>query len=155
MPREAGPRRAATDDVVGEEGMEIVDRVRLGRADPGPVDAERGHPTLHRSEHEAGLFSHRLRRRVAPPNGPILIAPRTLRGFARPRNATNPASVKGAGERSSHAQKDVSGRPRASRWASMAPKPSIIGRGREKRTRSIANPGSVATPPEYWKGPRT
>jgi len=67
--------------------------------------------------------------------------------------ALKPASVKGAGECSSQAAKDVVGRPAAARMRSMRAKPSASGTGRWKRTRSSLNPGSAATPPEYWKTP--
>jgi hypothetical protein len=65
----------------------------------------------------------------------------------------NASSVKGAGERSSQAQRAVNGRPSAVKWPSMARKPSASGTSRTKRARSISKPGSAATPAEYWKTP--
>ena len=52
--------------------------------------------------------------------------------------ARKPASVKGAGDRSSQAQKAVSGRPRASMMAAMRSKPRFSGTGVRKVTRSTA-----------------
>jgi hypothetical protein len=68
-------------------------------------------------------------------------------------NSANPSNEKGRGERSSHAQNAVRGRPRAARYASICRKPSARATGRAKRTRSIANPGSATTPCEYGKTP--
>jgi hypothetical protein len=62
----------------------------------------------------------------------------------------NPCSVNGAAERSSQAAKAVLGRPSPLRWRSTKAKPSASGNGLVSRTRSISNPGSAATPLEYW-----
>ncbi|HET7669329.1 MAG TPA: hypothetical protein VFK84_02885 [Burkholderiales bacterium] len=62
----------------------------------------------------------------------------------------NPCSVNGAGERSSHAAKAFTGRPREARCFSIRSKPWSSGTGLASRARSISNPGSAATPPEYW-----
>jgi hypothetical protein len=64
--------------------------------------------------------------------------------------ARKPSSVKGAGARSSQAQKEVSGRPASRMARSMRAKPSASGTGLRKRTRRMAWPGIAATPPEYW-----
>jgi hypothetical protein len=61
--------------------------------------------------------------------------------------------VNGAGDRSSQPQKAVSGRPAAPMICAASAKPSPNGTRREKRTRSMRNPGSAATPAEYWNTP--
>jgi hypothetical protein len=73
----------------------------------------------------------------------------SVREYSR-LNSLKPCSVKGAGERSSQAQKAFRGRPIASRCASIRAKPSSSASGRARRARSISKPGSAATPPEYW-----
>ena len=65
-------------------------------------------------------------------------------------NARKPSSENGRGERSSQAQNAVSGLPRAARMAAARSKPSFKGSGSRNTARSIWNPGSAATPPEYW-----
>jgi hypothetical protein len=64
--------------------------------------------------------------------------------------ARKPSSVNAAGERSSQAQNDVSGRPAASMYLAACANPSTSGSSRSKRTRSISKPGKAAAPLEYW-----
>ena len=67
--------------------------------------------------------------------------------------ARKPASVNGAGDRSSHAQNEVSGRPAALIVAAIRSKPSASFTGEAKRTRSMRWPASAFKPAEYWNTP--
>jgi hypothetical protein len=64
-------------------------------------------------------------------------------------NSRKPSSLNGAGERSSHAQKAVSGLPAAWIMRAIAANPAGIGSGVWNRTRRILKPAEAATPAEY------
>src|SRR5215472_5488059 len=68
MPGQAARARPAADDLVGQERMDVEDRINLGRGHVRPAEAERRHPLLHRPEHETCFLAHRLRRLVTAPN---------------------------------------------------------------------------------------
>ena len=67
--------------------------------------------------------------------------------------ALKPASVNGAGERSSQAPNAVSGRPAALITCAIFSKPWLSGTTFENRTRSMVKPASAPTPQEYWLTP--
>src|SRR5205823_11217413 len=82
MPRQTARTGSAADDLVGQERMNIEDRIDLGRGHVRPAEAERRHALLHRPEHEARFLAHRLRRLVAAPNNAPFIAGTALARFA-------------------------------------------------------------------------
>src|SRR5262249_24257528 len=67
--------------------------------------------------------------------------------------SAKPVSVNGLGDLSSQAQKDVRGRFRALKWPFRRRNPSSSDSGASKRTRSISNPLSAATPAGYGATP--
>ena len=56
-------------------------------------------------------------------------------------------------ERSSQAHNASGGQPTLARWALMRSNPCASESTREKRTRTMAWPGSATTAAEYWKPP--
>src|SRR5262245_34210840 len=76
VPHQPGTRRAALDDLAGEERVDIVNRIELGGGGILPAEAERTHAPLHLAQHEARLFEDARGRDVAAPDDVIpVIAP--------------------------------------------------------------------------------
>ena len=73
------PRRTIS---LGQERMDVEDRIDLGRGHVRPAEAERRHPLLHRPEHETCFLAHRLRRLVTAPNVAPFIAGAAIARFA-------------------------------------------------------------------------
>ena len=86
VPGQAGARRAAAHDLVGEERMQVVHRVDLRGGRVGPAEAEQRQPPLHLAQHVARLFAHRVRRGFAEPHRVIAVLP--LPSSASPLPAT-------------------------------------------------------------------
>src|SRR6516165_364291 len=82
MPGQAARAGSAADDLVGQERMDVEDRIDLGRTHVRPAEAERRHPLLHRLQHETRLLAHRLRRLLTAPNDAPFIAGAALARFA-------------------------------------------------------------------------
>ena len=85
VPGQAAWGGSAADDLIGQERMDVENRVDLGRGNLRPTEAERRHPQLHRPEHEARFLAHRLRRLVAAPNDAPFIAGAALARFTASR----------------------------------------------------------------------
>src|SRR5208282_3556223 len=65
MPGQAVARRAALDQLVGEERMDVAHGVELHRAGVAPARADRRHAALHLAEYPARLLAQARRARVA------------------------------------------------------------------------------------------
>src|SRR5437867_7206536 len=84
VPCQAGPRRAAPNDLLGEKRVEIVNGINLGRRGVMPGETERGKPALHFAEHETRLLAQALRADVAAGDDVIEIIVVPFRHFAAP-----------------------------------------------------------------------
>src|SRR6516165_8386721 len=82
MPGQTSWHGSAADELVGQQRMDVEDRINLGRGHIRPAEAEPRHAQLHRPEHEARFLAHRLRRLIAAPNDASFIAGAALAGFA-------------------------------------------------------------------------
>src|ERR1700730_12706655 len=82
MPGQAARAGSAADDLVGQERIDVEDRIDLGRSHVRPAEAERRHPLLHRPKHETRFLAHRLWRLVTAPNDAPFIAGAALARFA-------------------------------------------------------------------------
>src|SRR5262245_50297582 len=65
MPGQAGPRGTPPNDLVGEERVEIMNRIDLGRGRVMPGKTERRQSPLHLAEHEPRLFAQAVRADIA------------------------------------------------------------------------------------------
>src|SRR5438045_4753331 len=81
MPSQTAGHSSPADDLVGQERMEIEDRVDLRGGHVRPAEAERRDAQLHRPEHEARLLAHRLGRLVAVSNDAPFITGAALASF--------------------------------------------------------------------------
>src|SRR6185312_10406339 len=82
VPDQTALRRAAADDLAGEERVDVVDRIDLRRGDIRPAKAERTHAPLHLAEHKARLLAHALGRLVAEPDDALGVAGAALARLA-------------------------------------------------------------------------
>src|SRR5579862_9745203 len=82
VPGEATSGRAAPDKFVGEEGVDVEDRVKLGAGHFGPADAERRHARFHDVEDAARLRPHAGGRLVAERDDALGIAAGAVARFA-------------------------------------------------------------------------
>src|ERR1700674_5637198 len=82
MPGQAGPRRSAPNDLLGQERIKVVNGIDLGCRGVMPGKAERGQPPLHLAEHEARLLAQALRADVAPRDDVVEIILVAFRHFA-------------------------------------------------------------------------
>src|SRR5262245_64184447 len=74
MPYQPGARRAPTYDCLGEERIEVVDRVDLRRRGCGPVRAEQREATFHFPQYKMRFFTHGLGTRLAMAHGSLGVA---------------------------------------------------------------------------------
>src|SRR5437660_11154984 len=81
MPGQTARAGSAADDLVGQERMDVEDRIDLGRRYVRPAEAECRHALLHRFENKACFLTHRFRRLVAPTNDAPFIAGAALARF--------------------------------------------------------------------------
>src|SRR5262249_8893882 len=76
----------AEQDLVGEEGVEVVHGIDLGRRGIGPAEAERGEPALHLAEHVARLLAHGVGRGFTVPHGAFAVSCAALPRLAAARD---------------------------------------------------------------------
>src|SRR5262245_44826614 len=86
VPGEAGPRRTAAYDFVGEEGVEVVHGIDLRRRGIGPAEAERAEPAFHLAEHVMCLLTHGVGRGFAMPYSAFAVACTALLRLAAARD---------------------------------------------------------------------
>src|SRR5882762_10321966 len=74
MPDQPAGHGAARDELVGDDGVDVIDRVDLRRGDIAPAEAERAHAPLHRAEDVTRLVAHAVGGLVAEPDDALGIA---------------------------------------------------------------------------------
>src|SRR6266699_4808418 len=84
MPSQAGPRRPASHDLLGQERVKVMNGIDLGCRGVMPAKAERGQPPLHLAEHEARFLAQALRADVAARDDAVEIIVVAFRHFPAP-----------------------------------------------------------------------
>src|ERR1700761_3107301 len=79
LPGQAVPGGAAHDELLGEEGMDVAQRIGLHRGGAGPTDAEQAHPPFHLAQHPAGLGAESFGREVTGGDDVVAVTALPLR----------------------------------------------------------------------------
>src|SRR5262252_3502088 len=89
VPGQAGARRAAAHDLVGEERIEVAHGVDLRRRGVRPAETERRQPALHLAQDVGRLLAHGLGTTFAAADGAFAVAsgPLARLGAARDHEA--------------------------------------------------------------------
>src|SRR5262249_39753665 len=82
VPSQPGVRSAAAHDLVGEERVEVLDGIDLGRGGSGPGKAQRREASFHDAENEASLLAQAGRRDVAAAHDEVVVVELAFRCFA-------------------------------------------------------------------------